>query len=332
MVNPDHPSLVTAEALDRFTRLRADTPTSAQLDELEHWLDASGDHRDAYEEVAAHWAAMESLRGDTALMFMRDAARRDLRRAQWGRATFGAVAASIAALAVFGATFLPGAYRAHAERQARENAQTYKTAVGEVSQVRLTDGTVATLDTNTVMRAWQVKDARFVELVQGRARFKVAKDAARPFSVLANGKSVTATGTDFDVYLKPNGLRVTLIEGRVHVATQGQGPNRPSVDMTPGYQLTASSSTWALAQADAASNLSWSRHQLTFDEATLREITDELNRYSSKKIVIKDARIASLRMSAVIRATDSRSFLGAVEELSMAHVQDKDGVFEIVPR
>jgi len=332
MVDTARPSPILAEALDRFTRLRADSPTQEQLDDLERWLDASPEHHEAYEDVAAHWAAMESLRGDTTLMFMREAARRDLRRTQWGRVTWKAAAASIAVATLFGVAFLPGAYRAHLERQARENAKTFRTAVGEVSEVRLADGTVTTLDTNTVLRAWQVKDARVVELIQGRARFKVAKDAARPFSVLANGKSVTATGTDFDVYLKADSLRVTLIQGRVRVRTQGEGLNRPSIDMTPGYQLTASRGGWALAQTDVASNLSWSNRQLTFDDSALGEIAAELNRYSTKKIVIKDSKIATLRMSALIKTTDSRAFLDAVEALSIAHVRDDNGVFEIVPR
>jgi transmembrane sensor len=332
MANPAPPTPALAEAVDRFARLRDSTPTTEDLDDLDQWLDASVDHREAYEAVAAHWAEMEMLRSDTALLYMRESARRDLRRTRLGRAMTGGAIAAAAVLAVAGATFLPGAYDAFVKRQAREHAQTFRTAIGEVSERRLADGTVTTLDTNTVLRAWQVKDARFVELVQGRARFKVAKDPARPFSVLARGKSVTATGTDFDVYLKSDSLRVTLVEGRVRVRTQEKGSNLPSIDLTPGYQLTASSSHWALAQTDAASNVSWSQRQLTFDNDTLREIADELNRYSTRKIVINDSRIANLRMSAVIKTSDNLSFLDAVEELSLAHVRKGDNVFELTPR
>jgi transmembrane sensor len=118
----------------------------------------------------------------------------------------------------------------------------------------------------------------------------------------------------------------------VRVRTQEKGSNLPSIDLTPGYQLTASSSHWALAQTDAASNVSWSQRQLTFDNDTLREIADELNRYSTRKIVINDSRIANLRMSAVIKTSDNLSFLDAVEELSLAHVRKGDNVFELTPR
>lgn len=333
MPPPNRPSPFLAEAVERFARLRDRTPTPEALDDLDDWLDASPDRREAYEEVTTHWARMETLRCDTALLFMREAARRDLRRVQLRRMMSGSAATAAAILVLVGAAFLPGAYDAFIKRQAREHAQTFRTAIGEVSQVRLADGTVTTLDTNTVVRAWQVRDARFVELVQGRARFKVAKDAARPFSVLAQGRSVTATGTDFDVYLKSDSLRVTLVEGRVRVKARDDGSNLPAIDLTPGYQLTASSGHWALAQTDAASNVSWSQRQLTFDNSTLREITDELNRYSTRKIVIRDPRIASLRMSAIINTGDSQSFLGAVEEFSLARVrQDDDDSVELVAR
>src|SRR5262249_47969299 len=158
------------------------------------------------------------------------------------------------------------------------------TRVGEISQVRLVDGSLATLDTDTVVRNWQVKGDRFVELVRGRARFQVLQDARHPFSVIANGRSVTALGTDFDVYLRRDSVRVTLIQGRLRVHAQ----DLPPIDMTAGYQLTAIDGGWALAQTDVAPSVSWTQRQLSFDDSTLHEVVDELNRYSSRKIVIKD--------------------------------------------
>lgn len=321
-----------AEAIERFARTRANEPSPAEAAELERWLEASPEHREAFGHVASQWAAMEALRGESSVFFMRDAAKQDLYRVQRRRVVWAAVAACGAAAAVLVTMIAPGLYDGYVGRQARSHAIIYHTAVGEVREVRLSDGTVATLDTDSVVRAWSVRKARYVELTRGRARFHVAKDSARPFSVLANGKSVTALGTDFDVYLRPNNLRVTLVEGRLRVKAEGEAKNLPSVDMTAGYQLTASNAGWALAPADASSIVSWTDHQLTFEDNTLREIAEELNRYTTRKIVIRDAAVAQARMSAVIGNTNDRAFLDAVEELRLARVEERAGTYELVRR
>ena len=49
------------------------------------------------------------------------------------------------------------------------------------------------------------------ELLSGQARFDVAHDAARPFSVHAGGQTVVATGTAFNVDLLGPQVLVTLI-------------------------------------------------------------------------------------------------------------------------
>lgn len=325
-------SAVLAEAIDRFARMRANEQSPNEAADLELWLEASPAHREAFDHVASQWRAMESLRGEASVFFMRDAARQDLRRARMGRAAWASVAACAAAAAVVVAILAPGLYDAYLGRQARSHATSFRTAVGEVREVRLSDGTVATLDTDSLVRVWSVRKARYVELAKGRARFHVAKDPARPFSVLANGKSVTALGTDFDVYLRPNNLRVTLVEGRLRVKAEGEAKNLPSVDMTAGYQLTASNGGWALAPADASALVSWTDRQLTFEDSTLREIAEELNRYSTRKIVIRDAAVAQARMSAVIGNTNDQAFLDAVEELKLARVQEREGAYELVRR
>jgi transmembrane sensor len=326
------PSSALPEAIERFARMRASEPSSDEAAEFDRWLEESDAHREAFERVSAQWAAMEALRGDASVFFMREAARAEMRRAGLRRAARSCLAVAGAAAAIAAILIAPGLYEAHLGRQARSHAATYSTAMGEVREIRLADGTVATLDTASVIRVWSVKKARFVELTQGRARFHVAKDASRPFSVLAKGKSVTALGTDFDVYLRPDSLRVTLVEGRLRVKAEGEAKTLPSIDMTAGYQLTASNGGWALAPADASASVSWTQRQLTFEESTLGEIADELNRYSSRKIVIRDPQIARARMSAVIGNRNEQAFLDAVEELHMAKVREADGIYELVAR
>lgn len=325
------PQTLHDEAVRRFARLRSGE-ADGRGGVTDEWLAADPSHRAAFEEVAEHWADLGALRDDPQMLFLRESARRDLRRSQLRRVVVGAVAASLAAVAVLAAVWAPRGYDHFVYEQARHRAVTYSTSVGQLTQVRLSDGTVATLDTDSVMRAWQVRNGRFVELVKGRARFQVAKDPARPFAVLAAGKSVTALGTDFSVYLRPEAMTVSLVEGRLRVRAQDAGQTIPSVDMTAGYRLTTNGRSWGLTKTNTAADVSWTDQQLIFEGATLQDIAGEMNRYSKSKIVIRDRAVQQLRMSAVLRSTDLQSFLDAVDELSLARVEPTQGGYELRER
>jgi transmembrane sensor len=321
-----------SEAVEHFARLRGGQRAPQDLDALKGWLDAHPANRAAFDEVSDHWSDIGVLREDPVMMGMRAAARRDLQRQQVRRLALGSLAACLAVLVAVGAVLSPRAYNHFAYVLARDHAPTFSTPIGQLAKITLPDGTLATLDTDTVLRAWQLRHGRYVELVKGRARFQVTKDPNKPFSVLAAGKSVTALGTDFSVYLRPDAMYVTLVEGRLRVKGEGGGPNIPAIDMSAGYRLTTNGRDWGLARTDALSDVSWTDRQLHFDESTLQEIADELNRYSVNKIVIPDPRIGSLRMSAVISSTDRQSFLDAVNALSLARVRRVGDTYELVSR
>ena len=102
-----------------------------------------------------------------------------------------------------------------------------------------------------------------VELVEGQALFRVAKDHARPFVVQTAGIRVRAVGTQFDVYRKASGTQVTVVEGRV--AVFAPGPPVSSIEaMSPDQKgLTARLATGILGMkrrpywSPSASRSSW---------------------------------------------------------------------------
>src|SRR5690606_34195438 len=77
--------------------------------------------------------------------------------------------------------------------------QAFRTELGQRSTVTLPDGSVVTLNTDTVVRTRADGERRLVYLDKGQAFFEVAKDPRRPFVVTAAGRTVTALGTAFDV-------------------------------------------------------------------------------------------------------------------------------------
>jgi transmembrane sensor len=253
---------------------------------------------------------------------MRENARRE---ASWRRLRSygGALAAVFAVVVVLGALVFTGPHLPRPEAEAGlTREQAYSTRLGQISTVSLPDGSTATLDTDSAIIFSQDAERRSLRMVRGRALFKVAKDPEHPFVVAADGRAVTALGTEFEVYLKGQGLEVTLFEGRVRVErpvrTGGAGA-APSVELTPGYKLVAGEGDWSVARAEASA--SWAQGRLVFDEVRIAEIAAELNRYTADKITVIDPAVGEKRMSAVLGAGDERAFLNAVKVMQLAKVR-----------
>ena len=88
-------------------------------------------------------------------------------------------------------------------------------------QVQLSDGTRVWLNSESELRypVNFVGTERKVFL-KGEAYFQVAKDTVKPFRVVANGMSVEALGTGFNInaYQDDDCLCTTLVEGKVRVS------------------------------------------------------------------------------------------------------------------
>src|SRR3546814_19485198 len=91
----------------------------------------------------------------------------------------------------------------------------YATHIGERQLAVLDDGSRVSLDAVTKVKVRMKDEARQVELLEGRAKFDVAKDPLRPFTVAAGDKLVVAVGTSFSVELIDGQVRVILYEGQV---------------------------------------------------------------------------------------------------------------------
>jgi hypothetical protein len=83
---------------------------------------------------------------------------------------------------------------------------------------------------------------RELTLVRGRAKFDVAKDPLRPFTVVAGDKIVVATGTSFSVEMVGKDVRVLLYHGRVSVLDRGAKAGAgKELQLNPGDEMIAPS-------------------------------------------------------------------------------------------
>lgn len=309
-------------ASDWFARKRSGRMTVDEARTLDAWLAEDPAHRAALESVELMWAASDAIRSDPAVLAIREEALKGARPRWRTVAVGGAIAATLAGLVVMAAT-VTGRLDMLAL-----GPRTFSTSPGQTSTISLPDGSKVTLDADTVLRARETPDRRSLELVRGRAFFRVAKDPKRPFVVAARGKTVTAIGTAFDVSLERGGVQVTLLEGKVKVdapvpaAAPLTSQRLQSTEMTSGSQLVApDNGSWRVAKVDASQEVSWAAGQLVFAGKSLAQVAAELNRRSEKKVVIQDPSVGRAVISGSFDAGDVEGFVRAVEGYGLARVE-----------
>ena len=315
--SPETREVLAQDAALWFARSRSGAFSKADRQALQAWLEARAAHREAYLAVIDLWNDAEGLRASPEVLDMREAALRrypaSVRRTPW---------AAVAAVAVCAATLGIAAWLLTTSRPV---TQVFQTGVGQTATVALIDGSRLTLDTDTTVRTAIGAHRRYIRLDRGRAFFKVAHDASRPFVVEADGKSVLATGTAFEVTSEPQRFEVLLVEGHVSVSQSAIKGRQPvSTELNPGTRLIgAPGGKWILARAGGANDLAWMDGELVFDNKTLGEIAKEMNRYSRRKIVVSDPNVAGRLVYGAFMAGDVDQFVHALVDYKVARIQSQ---------
>lgn len=192
---------------------------------------------------------------------------------------------------------------------------TYRTGVGEQATVELADGSQIVLNTASAVRVAYSDSERRLILERGQAFFTVAKDAGRPFTVEANGKTVTAFGTAFDVRIQKSSVHVVLLEGQVSVSP-GENAWQKTVMLEPSDMLIADESAMSIVKPqNVASLTAWRDGLLIFQDDELRAAVEEVNRYSTTHIMLDDKTVGGLRISGTFRVGQTAAFVEALREM-----------------
>ncbi|HEV2598083.1 FecR family protein [Sphingopyxis sp.] len=294
-----------SEAAHWFNLQRSGDMTLDDELRFHEWLDQSDAHRDAYRLVDRAWMIAGTIPQDPEMLGEPEPVA--VRRSPWRR--YLAIAASL--LLVVTASW--GVYQMGVPGFGGAKDQHFRTGVGQTTTVTLPEGSIVTLDSETEMRLHESPRERRVDLVGGRAFFRVAADPSRPFIVNAGGKSVRAIGTAFEVSFEHGNMVVTLAEGKVRVEEAAAGTGS-GTDMAPGGQLVIGADhNWTLRRVDVAKETSWTEGRLIFMRDPLSEAVAEMNRYSTRKLAFKDGKIPDKQVVGVFEAGDVDGFVKAME-------------------
>ncbi|MBY9068119.1 FecR domain-containing protein [Hyphomonas sp. WL0036] len=334
MLSPDMPDL-TAEAGAWLAQLETGKLSKEDMAAFREWIQRSPRHYAEIRRLADLSLEVNVLTGMAEPL--KEAARRRRVVRQPGQTsrrvssgwTWGAVGlAGVAALAVALVVRMPAA--------APVSDPIYlATLVGQTQDVSLDDGSRVKLNTDSQLEVAFAKERRSVYLEKGEAYFEVAHDAARPFTVYAGDRSITAVGTAFSVRWTDEELIVTVSEGRVAygnapgvrkteagapelVPAAASQPSTPRTMLGAGQRLEVIPKSQAevierVPANEISRDLAWRSGFLDFENAPLSEVVREMQRYTPQTIEIEGSELADLRFGGVFRIGETDAFFEALE-------------------
>jgi transmembrane sensor len=208
----------------------------------------------------------------------------------------------------------------------------YRTAIGGLQDVPLPDGSMITLSSNSRIMVTLSRDERHIDLQQGEAFFKVAKDASRPFVVSAGDRRAIAVGTRYDVRRDATELRVIVTQGVVRLeSNNGPDGRRLPTTLLPAGSIALASDAGVVVSSGSVQQaeefLNWRSGFISFHDTPLTAAVAEFNRYNVRKIVIGDASIGALRVGGNFRWSNAETFVRLLElGFPVRAVRDGDAI------
>ena len=207
---------------------------------------------------------------------------------------------------------------------------TYSTEVGVQRMVKLPDGSMIELNTNTQVEVDYNRERRKIRLLRGHAHFDINYNPDKPFIVYAGANLMRAVGTAFSVRLRDTDIEVIVTEGRVelawvkNIAIAGDS----SIDIQYSDTVVELAVLKAgqraifkeqiddirsIEKEEMARKLSWRDGMLIFSGESLEFVIEEVSRYTPISIEFLDPGLRDLRIGGYFRVGETEALFEALE-------------------
>jgi transmembrane sensor len=294
-------------AIRAWTRRHSGNWCEADEADLQKWLAADGEHREAYEKVGRAWGLAGKLKPSDAGVGSGAAplgSRSTESLPAAASASFVTRAALAAGIVVLALAIGWPLYRS-GHRWWVGNQIQLATQKGQPQSFSLEDGTTVMLDADSQLTANIGARRRSVSLDHGEALFNIKHDAARPFEVVTSAGRVQDLGTRFDIEALEDSTRVSVLEGRIGVLT-AKGQALLVSGQSGGYD---NAGNLLPTEAFKEDTTRWSGGQRHFDHEFLDHVLERVARYHAVRFVFSDRRLRELRVSGTFRIGDLPLFL-----------------------
>jgi ferric-dicitrate binding protein FerR (iron transport regulator) len=251
----------------------ADEATSNEREIVEKWRDVNADNKKEFDSFAKLWHISGPVKGLEVINL--DAEWERMERAMGPVKTNVFIlrrVLQIAAAVVFISilSFLGIKY---------SSIETQKSTLAELKTVNLPDGSIISLNAGSKItyKKGFGNTHRNISL-KGEAYFEVAKNAAVPFVIDANGASIKVVGTKFNVkaYKDKTDIRVMVTEGKVQLFETKQPVKH--VTLSAGESATFNKTEKIIRKEPASdlNDIAWKTQDINFNNTPLSQVIDVL--------------------------------------------------------
>jgi len=314
------PESIRDQAADWLARNQGDHPEASEA-AFHDWLSRDLRHRLAYAEAERAWRDSVSL-GSTRFGRERMLTRAPfhMRRSTHFAALSLVVVLGIGLVSVRFVRELP-AFGIGTQVEARS----FQTLAGETRTWQLSDGTALTLTGAGLARSRFDASLRRIELVQGRARIRVASNDGRPVEVRAAALSISTRDAAFEISSTPSVNRIDVLSG--HAQATLPGGELRSLTAGQGIDAPPAKTTTPTAQVETSD-----RPIEQTAEMTIGDAARQLNQHNAVQIHLAGEALASRRLVGAFRIDDPDGFADAVAALDDLHVERSPGAIFLKPR
>jgi transmembrane sensor len=311
-------------AIRVWTRRHSGTWRESDETELQAWLAAATENREAYEKVARAWAIAGKLQRP-AIADHPDVSRSGVQHrglSSRSRIVLTACAAVLVAALVAPLWNIAGRWWNGPEVH-------LSTIKGQPGSFVLDDGTKVLLDADSEATASIGAHARRLSLKRGEALLTVSHEAWRSFEVVSGAGRIRDLGTQFDIEALGGATRISVLEGRVEVLTS-RGEGLLVAGQAGGYDRDGN---LLMQKSLDAAVTRWSAGQRHFQDERLADVLTRLARYHEVAFAFSDERLRDLRVSGTFRIADLGLFLrtlGAALPIDVRYIDQQH--VEITPR
>jgi transmembrane sensor len=330
-------------AWDWVLRLRRESPSQDELNQWLIWYESDERNKQAFDQASAIASqapeAVDRRRASPPPSWRAEPAAgarfRTRRRTAW----LGAALA--AGLGVFAFQFGLNVQRPIVMPLEGSVISAESAAEQKLKETFLPDGSRVELASKSAVQLQYDDKTRLLSMTDGVAYFTVAHNHERPFIVRAGDFYVRAIGTAFNVRHSGERVVVTVTEGTVDMypverqREPGAPPPPDALRVKAGKEVV-----WAdpsakpdVTTVDPAHALAWREGRLEYLNEPLASAIADINRYSSRKIIIRDPDIGKLVFSGAVLTDSADVWVQSVPSLFPIDLRtDADGNIVLVPR
>lgn len=231
--------------------------------------------------------------------------------------------------------------------------ESFATDTGQQMQITLPDGSQAILGARSRLTVAYTPQSRNLRLEQGEAFFSVHKNHGWPFRVHVLNDVVTAVGTQFDVRAINNRIDVSVAEGVVQVnadtpaapslalardsRTSGEGMQLARVRSGEIFSFLSRGESRALAsplvtRIDPRNAAQWRDGWLIYRDEPLREVLNDVARYSNRRIVVTDPDMITQRFTGAVYKDSIAEWIQSLAKAFPVAVTERRSEFVVAPR